>query len=198
MWTIAGRVRRSPGQPPGKMMVAALTAIHAGLRWPEAEAGWMDELIPVIVAVIAAAIAVILALAERRAARIDRKRTLFADALADVLRWVEFPYRIRRRSPSDEDRHEIVLAMHELQTRLTHHGSWLRLEDQRVADAFDELLSSAKERAADHMRAAWQADPITDDAGMNVEAIFPVSLSAEVDAYVAAVRRTLAFWTRWL
>ncbi len=81
----------------------------------------METTIPLIVAVIAAAVAVILAMAERRAARIDRKRQLFAEALSDVLKWAEFPYRIRRRAPEIESVYEIAAAMHDLQTRLAHH-----------------------------------------------------------------------------
>jgi hypothetical protein len=157
----------------------------------------MEATIPVIVGVVAATIAVALAVTERRAARIDRKRQLFAEALGDVLKWTEFPYRIRRRAPGGESAHEIATAMHDLQTRLAHHRSWLRLESPSVSMAFDDLLAQARELAASQIREAWDAEPVLDSAGMNLGDEFRVDLTAEIDAFVAEVRRTLSWRKEW-
>jgi hypothetical protein len=62
------------------------------------------------------------------AARRDRRATAFAAALAAVEKYAEFPYRIRRRAPTDEARHALADAISETQAEIAFHQLWLDLE----------------------------------------------------------------------
>lgn len=52
--------------------------------------------------------AVIAYVFEQRTDRRENLRQQFADALADIYRWTELPYRIRRRSPTARSRYHVA------------------------------------------------------------------------------------------
>ncbi len=136
---------------------------------------------------------------ERRAATVQAARQRFGDALGDVQRWLEVPYRVRRRASGDQARHALAAEIGSLQEALAFHSAWLQVEDKAVAAAYGALLRRAKDEVGIHIQNAWLAAPIDEDAGMNLsDFVMSVDVSEETNAYLAAVRRRTAVWRIWL
>jgi hypothetical protein len=76
------------------------------------------------------------------------------------------------------------------------------LESSAVAAAFDDLVRETRRTAGGYIRKAWETQPITSDAEMNVPGGLDFSgLKAFEVAYVEAVRMHLSTWSwfreRW-
>ena len=159
---------------------------------------------PVSAAVVASVLALAGVLATVAAnqflARQDRLRKDFAEALAAVERYAELPYRILRRQASDaETRERLSEAIHEIQQNLLFHRSWVRVQDARVADAYDALVGAARREAGQAMTQAWRTDPIASDEGMplGVGLTFP-EMERRREEYIEAVRWQLQWLpVRW-
>jgi len=134
-------------------------------------------------------------------ARQDRLRKDFAEALAAVERYAELPYRILRRQASDaETRERLSEAIHEVQQDLLFHRSWVRVQDARVADAYDALVGAASREAGQAMTQAWSTDHIASDEGMplGVGLTFP-EMERWRKEYIEAVRWQLQWLpARWV
>ncbi len=134
-------------------------------------------------------------------ARQDRLRKDFAEALAAVERYAELPYRILRRQASDaETRERLSEAIHEVQQDLLFHRSWVRVQDARVAEAYDALVDAARREAGQAMTQAWSTDPIASDEGMplGVGLTFP-EMERRREEYIEAVRWQLQWLpARWV
>jgi len=57
----------------------------------------------------------------QRAARRERQTKLFAEALAAIEDYAEFPYRIRRRPRTSEARHELTEQVSQKQSQIAFH-----------------------------------------------------------------------------
>lgn len=131
-------------------------------------------------------------LAKRDGERRDHLAVEYGRALADAVAWLEMPYRVARRtSNSPETLAALVEKFHALQERIEHNLRWLQLDSRAVGDAYEQLVASVKRNAEDDIQAAWERDPITEPAAMNIGSIFTANVDAERDAYVAAVRTHL-------
>ncbi|MXW27202.1 MAG: hypothetical protein F4Z77_13050 [Dehalococcoidia bacterium] len=126
-----------------------------------------------------------------------RRRARFADALAAVVAYEEFPYVIRRRRASapEDERIRIAEKIAEVQERLAFNTAWLRSESDRVADAYDALVAEVRSTAGGEMRRAWQMDPMEADAEANISDIDLSSIDPLKRAYLDAVKRHLS-WRR--
>lgn len=126
--------------------------------------------------VIAAAIALLGSLAlwvlNQQAARRERRSAAFGEALAAVERYMELPFRIRRRRDGHAARHELASLACDIQVDLAHHQGWLDLVAPEAAAAYRELVSAARRDAGTAMSTAWLEKPITTDAEMNLGARF--------------------------
>ena len=87
--------------------------------------------------------------------------------------------------------------MSDRQERLDHHASWMRIEDDEVRRAFTALVKKTKAEVAPHIQTAWTTSTIQSDEEMNVGLRYPVNISAEVDAYISAVKKRFASWKLW-
>lgn len=134
--------------------------------------------------------------AERR----NRRRNLYADALAACMEYKEFPYVIYRRNGEQPaaERTRISEAFREVQKRISHHRAWLKTESQSVASRYEDLVTTLKSVAGEEMKERWKADPITKDANMTVVPKFDWHLIYEKEAaYIKAVRKQLSpAWKR--
>lgn len=148
-------------------------------------------------AAIAAIVAVLLFVVERRSSRSAELREHFSAALADVYRWAEVPYRVRRRTPGHE--HDVVALIHSLQECLLMHESWLRLESPQVHEAYVRLTSTLRGQCAPVIQQAWESDPLPPGAAMNLGEAVSIDLAAAVDDYLSTVRSHLAgyAWRIW-
>ncbi len=150
-------------------------------------------IVPVIVASVGAFAAFLVYLGQQLASRRDAKRALFSQALADVYRWAELPYRVARRRPGEEAKHAIAAGMSDLQETLYLHRSWLRIESSDVHRAYERLVEATKLRTAEHLRCAWEAPSPETGGDMNVGDL-KIDIQEEVEGYVAAVRDHFAWW----
>ena len=123
--------------------------------------------------IIAAAIAAVVAVAgyvlTQAWTRRERRAKTFGDALAAVEDYLEAPYLIRRRQASTpEVRAALTSALNDVQARIALHRAWLQVEAPAVAEAYEALVSAAREEAGSQMADAWNAAPLATDADMNL------------------------------
>lgn len=132
--------------------------------------------------------------------RRDRRRTMYADALAACKDYREFPYVIYRRNGEKlaEERTRISEALREVQKRIAHHQAWLKTESQDVAHKYEDLVSTLRSVAGEEMKQRWKDKPIEEDADMTVVPKMDWHLIEEKEeTYLRAVRKQLApFWKR--
>lgn len=129
-------------------------------------------------------------------ARKARKREQFAEALAVVLEYWEFPYVVRRRRHDEPaaERIRISEAMRDVQRRLAFHQNWIRTESQRVSKVYDELVVQTRTVIGGQIRQAWELPPITEDRQMNISDVSFDGLADIQDRYLAAVDNELSVW----
>lgn len=164
-------------------------AVWPGWSWAQAVV-----LIAAIIALLGAAITTALTYAfNQRAARRERRVRAFAEALVVVEEYAELPYRIRRRLPTDEARHELSERISELQARMAFHQGWLQIEAPAVAAVYQQLVLAAKRQAGAHMKEAWGLPPAAGDAGMSLGVAYPrTEIDRARDRCVAAMRQRLS------
>ncbi len=156
---------------------------------------------PVVAALIAGLVALIVMAVTQYQARQDVRRKDFAEALAAVERYAELPYRILRREDSTpEVRGRMADVVHGVQQDLLFHKSWVRIQSPRVAEVYDSLLRTTREEAGSAMSEAWKTAPIARDEDMpiGVPLSFPRMEKARA-RYVRAVGYELEFPpVRWI
>jgi hypothetical protein len=167
--------------------------------------GWTAAAIATLVAAGVSALITVIGLwvAGRRQAR-ERRRDLYAKALAACMSYREFPYVIRRRQvalPGHEEipgteRTRISESLRLVQEELSHYTVWLDIEHaDDVADAYRALVRQTRIVAGGYMRAAWNAHGLSHDVGMNQsDPLDYKELKPFEEEYLAAVRRALS-WT---
>ena len=132
--------------------------------------------------------------------RTDRRRDMYAEALADCMEYREFPYAIYRRNGEKpaEERTRISEGLKDVQKRIAHHRAWLRTESQSVAEKYDDLVKTMKSVAGEEMKRRWKDKPIKKDVDMTVAPKMDWGLiDAKEAEYIKAVRKQLASaWKR--
>lgn len=128
--------------------------------------------------------------------RKDRKRELYAEALSGVLEYWEFPYAVRRRRDDEPAGERIRLSesMREVQAKLAFHQAWIRTEDKRTSQAFEQLVAQTRKVMGQRIHDAWERPPITDDAGMNISDVTRDGLDELQNHYLQAVTDHLSLW----
>lgn len=104
----------------------------------------------------------------QRAARRERQTREFAEALAVIEDYAELPYRIRRRLGTPQARHELTEQISQVQSRLAFHQGWMRMEAPGVAQAYEHLVRTTKQRAGVQMREAWLEQVKAEDAQVSL------------------------------
>ncbi|GAA2212485.1 hypothetical protein GCM10009850_079470 [Nonomuraea monospora] len=102
----------------------------------------------------------------QRTARRERQARSFAEALAAIEEYAEMPYRIRRRTRSEEGRYELSEKISDVQARMAFHQAWLSIESVDLGNAYKELVAMAKKQAGGQMKEAWKEPILTRDAQM--------------------------------
>lgn len=107
-------------------------------------------------------------------ARRESLTTLYGDALGAVAEYLEGPYRILRKDGEASTRFAITSKLSDVKTSIDHHQALLRLHaDPAVADAYDLFVNAAKAEVGQQMHDAWEASPVTTDAGVNLNVALP-------------------------
>ena len=145
-------------------------------------------------AVISAVLAYLLA---RRRTSVERKRTLCAEAIADALKWLELPYRIRRR-PDNNPQTLAVLGdrINDLRERLQFHEKWLRIEIPESVASYQLLVEAVMAAARQEIEGAWTAPPAISASDMNIGQLSIVRdrVDAAVEDFSSEVIKALAWW----
>lgn len=99
----------------------------------------------------------------------SHRRDQYANAIRALVAWVEFPYRVARRtSDSPEELSRLAHRGHDLQEELACHLAWVAAESRRLGDFYCEVAEALREAARHALRAAWQREPATTATAMNV------------------------------
>ena len=136
--------------------------------------------LPVLVGLLTA----VATLAVSRAAEIaNRRRVRYAEAVQALVAWIEFPYRVRRRT-SDEPTVLADLARHghDLQERLAFQQAWIGTESRRVAHAYVIARTAIDHVVGPALADAWSCSPATKATDMVLGSWGPGSSSRDVIA----------------
>jgi hypothetical protein len=129
-----------------------------------------DLIAPTIVAaIVAAAVSLTTFALTGRRARLDRQRQLFADAFEALTEYREYPYIVRRRSADvpAKERTRISSDLSKVQARLNALQARLLVEAPYVGECYAEVVKTTKHVAGAMIKAAWDNDPVADDAKMH-------------------------------
>lgn len=150
----------------------------------------------IVAATVAAAVALTtFALAGRRA-RLDRQRQVFGEAFETVMEYREYPFIVRRRSKDEpaKERQRISADLSKVQAKLNSFKARLLVEDPYVGKRYAELVKQTRYVAGAMIKAAWDNDPVADDAEMHAP---PYDFST-LDRYDTAYLRAVADHLGWV
>jgi hypothetical protein len=130
--------------------------------------------------------------------RQERRREVFARALAACARYQEMPYVVRRRRTSNPEGERIRISdeLRSNQEDLTFYTAWTLGESDDVGRAYGELVRQTRELAGTAIREAWSEPPIQRDEDMNMPDLGLGGLDEARSEYLAAVSRRLRLLSR--
>ncbi len=141
--------------------------------------------------------AVLAYLLGQRRTSVERKRTLCAEAIADALKWLELPYRIRRR-PDNTPQTLTALGdrINDLRERLQFHEKWLRIEIPQSVASYRRLVEEVMAAARQEIEDAWTASPAENASDMNIGqlSIIRDGVDTAVEDFSSEVVKALAWW----
>jgi hypothetical protein len=119
----------------------------------------------------------------------ERRREAYASAVKTLVAWLEYPYRIRRRtSDAPEELARLAGLGHDLQEQLRCHQTWIESESRRVASAYRDALAAIGLLVAPACSEAWKTPPVTKAEGMVLGSWGPGSAGV---ASVVAVQQAI-------
>lgn len=104
----------------------------------------------------------------------DVRRSAYAEVVAALTAWGEYPYRIRRRTSNDP---EVLAGLasygHELQERLARNSGWVHADSPTMGRLLDEVRAEMAALTAPWLEDAWNSAPISAAREMNLGAWGP-------------------------
>jgi hypothetical protein len=155
--------------------------------------------IPVAVAVLTTAGNLVL---KRFDAADGRRRDHYAAAVASLVAWTEFAYRVRRRVDDEPETMAALAAIgHDLQERLACHQAWISTDNTSASAAFKKARADLAQPVGDALKEAWSSPPIKTAVGMNLGNWGPGAAAGpvieELQRKFAARFGAERFWTWW-
>lgn len=152
------------------------------MRWTSSEIAILGMATTVVVAILSA-------LAAYLAAKRDRRRTLYSEAVQAIAGWKEMLYRVRRRQTDDAP--ELVAQFHELQDKLAFCEAWVGSESKYMARSYRRLVREVKGATESLIQEAWEKPPRS--PGVAETEFGPVpDLTSSIDRFLADVRSHLS------
>lgn len=144
------------------MMFATEAPVLAETTW------WVGSvLIPLVVALGTSG--VVSHFLQRKEARKSRRRDGYAEAVAAVVAWIEYPFRVRRRtSDNPETLDALTGTAHDIQERLAYSAAWIASDDSGAHTAYSELTKAVKATAGPLLQEAWGSAPVQSASEMNL------------------------------
>lgn len=122
--------------------------------------------IPVIVAALTSVATMWVA---RAGDATNQRRQLYAEAVRTLVAWIEFPYRVRRRSDDEAGTlHELTSIGHDIQERLALHKAWMSAEHSGMALAYAESVKKVSLVVSLALREAWDSPFVSKPSEMNL------------------------------
>lgn len=157
--------------------------------------------LPVLVAALTAAATM---LVTRAGEATNRRRDRYAAAVETLVAWIEFPYRVRRRTDDEaETLHALADLGHQLQERLACHQAWIATEHAELARVYERTRHEVAGVAGPAITEAWNTGPACKPGDMNLGAWGPAAACQEALAGLQSeienrfgVRRLTAAWNR--
>lgn len=127
--------------------------------------------IPVVVAGLTTAVALLITRAGDGA---NRRRDSYAEAVRTLVAWVEFPYRVRRRTDDQPGTLSTLAQLgHDLQEQLACHHAWIATESPWVATSYAQTRASIGPLVGAATAEAWNTPPAATASAMNLGAWGP-------------------------
>jgi hypothetical protein len=99
----------------------------------------------------------------------NQRRDRYAQAVATLVAWIEFPYRIRRRTDDESATLAGLAAIgHDLQEKLALNQAWISTEHPDMANAYVKARLAVSEFVGPALREAWQTSPVMKASDMNL------------------------------
>jgi hypothetical protein len=150
------------------------------------DAGWGTALI--VAVLVFAGGGLVTAVFTRRADAVSKRRDAYAGATEALVRWIEYPYRVRRRTSDDVETLDRLASLgHDLQEQLACHQTWVTTECAWVGDIYKQVLDGIRTPCKAALKEAWDAEPVTAGGGMNLNGFGPGDLDAWVQVMNTAV-----------
>lgn len=129
----------------------------------------MKDLVPVLVALIAGSVAMAGYVVNGTLARRAEKRRAYAEAWQCFEQYVQLPYTFHRRVSNDpETLSELGDLLARTHMELAFHKRWMLLDNRRVGQAFEAMVSKADKTNTKHRVAALQRSPSLDPLDIEV------------------------------
>lgn len=120
--------------------------------------------------VVAAAVATAGYLFTQRLSRNERLAQLFADSLRPVGEYRGCPFAIRRRQADDAvTRAKFADWLSQMHTSMDYYVNLITLEAPGVGPAYRNLVDVLRNEVDPYAKDAWLHEPVSSDAGMNME-----------------------------
>ena len=127
----------------------------------------------------------------RRDAARSRRRQGYAEAATAVVAWIEFPFRVRRRTSDDPSvLAELAQLGHDLQERLAFSLAWIAADHAQRYEQYMALVATARRKVGPLVQEAWRNPPSTTAASMNLNGCGKAETS-EVQRSIEAFLKSL-------
>lgn len=157
----------------------------------------MKDWIPIIVAVIAAAVALIGYLVNGAINRRSELTRHYAAALAEVEKYRQLPFTFHRRHDStSETRAELANMMGENQAALAFYRRSLQLGSPAVGLAYARLVDKIREKNSIFRMQALSSRPVRHDIDIEIGRRYTYDIKDELDECVKLMRRELKLF-KW-
>lgn len=120
--------------------------------------------------------------------RTTRRREGYAAATRQLVAFLEYPYRIRRRtSDSPEELTRLANLGHDIQEALQYYETWIAAENRWVGGVFREVRSALSSEVGPCCNEAWATKPVSSGAEMTLAGWGPNGASDHVRRFERAV-----------
>jgi hypothetical protein len=97
------------------------------------------------------------------------RRDRYAQSVETLVAWIEFPYRIRRRTDDEPATLANLAAIgHHLQEKLALNQAWISTEHPEMATAYAKARLEVASFVGPALLEAWLTPPVSTAAGMNL------------------------------
>jgi hypothetical protein len=129
--------------------------------------------------------------------RTSRRRAGYAAATGQLVAFIEYPYRIRRRtSDAPDDLARLANLGHDLQESLQYYEAWVTAEHGWAGGVFRNVRSALAAEVGPACNDAWKTAPVASAAEMTLGGWGPNGAAEHVHRFERAVACRFG-WRRW-